>query len=212
MCVGSHSLLQQDDPEYNMKRQKLAEYYHPLEFNPAIPIDEKTKLMEECILGGERHMTFLIEGGLTYDAIRNSVANANIAFQRLAFVEFFELLRVKSLVEIFFSAQEENVPVLIFLAGLADIIEEVLMQKLRRSLQEQSGLLSNRWCFERRPLTAVLKENKPSTFGTMVGDRKMLFLIVRKSDSCLKKERDALDMAGASSRAILVKKDNKGKE
>nr|GMD54498.1 alpha-glucosidase-like [Ipomoea batatas] len=108
MCVGSHSLLQQDDPEYNMKRQKLAEHYHPLEFNPAIPLDEKTKLMEEW--WGKTH-DLLIEGGLTYDAIRNSVANANIAF-RDGVVEFFELL------------EERNVPVLIFSAGLADIIEE----------------------------------------------------------------------------------------
>lgn len=45
--VGSHNVLQQEDPEYNDKRQKLYEYYHPLEFDPAIPLDEKTKLMEE---------------------------------------------------------------------------------------------------------------------------------------------------------------------
>nr|GMD58978.1 cytosolic 5'-nucleotidase 3 [Ipomoea batatas] len=128
---SSHSLLQQDDPEYNMKRQKLAEYYHPLEFNPAIPIDEKTKLMEEW--WGKTH-DLLIEGGLTYDAIRNSVANANIAF-RDGVVEFFELL------------EERNVPVLIFSAGLADIIEEVLRQKLRRSFKN-IRVVSNRMVFD----------------------------------------------------------------
>lgn len=45
--VGSHALLQQENPEYDLKRQKLYEYYHPLEIDPTIPLDEKAKLMEE---------------------------------------------------------------------------------------------------------------------------------------------------------------------
>lgn len=45
--VGSHGLLQQGNPEYDLKRQKLYEYYHPLEIDPTIPLDEKAKLMEE---------------------------------------------------------------------------------------------------------------------------------------------------------------------
>nr|GLL40178.1 cytosolic 5'-nucleotidase 3-like [Ipomoea trifida] len=132
-CRGqsSHSLLQQDDPGYNIKRQNLYDYYHPLEFNPAIPLDEKAKLMEEW--WGKTH-GLLIEGGLTYDAIRNSVANANIAF-RDGVVELFELL------------EERNVPVLIFSAGLADIIEEVLRQKLRRSFKN-IRVVSNRMVFD----------------------------------------------------------------
>ena len=46
-CIGSHGLLQQGNPEYDAKRQALFEYYHPLEFSPTIPLEEKTKLMEE---------------------------------------------------------------------------------------------------------------------------------------------------------------------
>jgi hypothetical protein len=46
-CVGSHGLLQQGNPEYDAKRQQLYEYYHPLEFSATIPIEEKTRLMEE---------------------------------------------------------------------------------------------------------------------------------------------------------------------
>lgn len=45
--TGSHGLLQQENPNYDAKRQELYEYYHPLEFSPSIPIEEKTKLMEE---------------------------------------------------------------------------------------------------------------------------------------------------------------------
>lgn len=44
---SSHGLLKQGNPEYDAKRQALFEYYHPLEFSPVIPLEEKTKLMEE---------------------------------------------------------------------------------------------------------------------------------------------------------------------
>lgn len=45
--VGSHALLQQGNPEYDLKRQELYDHYHPLEIDPAIPLDKKAKLMEE---------------------------------------------------------------------------------------------------------------------------------------------------------------------
>lgn len=45
--VASHALLQQEDPKYNAKRDELFDYYHPIEYDPKIPTDEKTKLMEE---------------------------------------------------------------------------------------------------------------------------------------------------------------------
>lgn len=45
--IGSHGLLQQDNPEYDAKRQQLYEHYHPLEFSPTLGFEEKRKLMEE---------------------------------------------------------------------------------------------------------------------------------------------------------------------
>ncbi|OVA07189.1 Pyrimidine 5'-nucleotidase [Macleaya cordata] len=128
---SNHGLLQQENPEYDVKRQELFDYYHPLEFSPTIPIEEKTKLMEEW---WEKTHGLLIEGGVTYDAIKKSVANANIAF-REGVVELFEFL------------EEKGVPVLIFSAGLADIIEEVLRQKLHRSFKNVK-IVSNRMVFD----------------------------------------------------------------
>ncbi|KAK9283737.1 hypothetical protein L1049_011987 [Liquidambar formosana] len=128
---SSHGLLQQGNPEYDVKRHKLYEYYHPLEFSPTIPIEEKAKLMEEW---WEKTHALLIEGGLTYDAIKKSVANASIAF-REGVVELFEFL------------EERDIPVLIFSAGLADIIEEVLSQKLHRSFKNIK-IVSNRMVFD----------------------------------------------------------------
>ncbi|XP_061362295.1 uncharacterized protein LOC133306038 [Gastrolobium bilobum] len=128
---SSHGLLQQGNSEYDAKRQQLYDYYHPLEFSPTIGLEEKTKLMEEW--WGKTH-ALLIEGGLTYESIRQSVANANIAF-REGVVELFEFL------------EERDIPVLIFSAGLADIIEEVLRQKLHRSFKNVK-IVSNRMAFD----------------------------------------------------------------
>ncbi|KAE8666333.1 5'-nucleotidase / magnesium ion binding protein isoform 2 [Hibiscus syriacus] len=128
---SSHGLLKQGNPEYDAKRQALFEYYHPLEFSPTIPLEEKTKLMEEW--WGKTH-GLLIEGGLTYDAIKNSVGSSNIAF-RDGVVELFEFL------------EERDVPVLIFSAGLADIIEEVLRQKVHRSFKNIK-IVSNQMLFD----------------------------------------------------------------
>ncbi|KAJ8900080.1 hypothetical protein K2173_024196 [Erythroxylum novogranatense] len=126
----SHGLLRQGNPEYDAKRQALYEYYHPLEFSPVIPVQEKTKLMEEW--WGKTH-GLLIEGGLTYDAIKESVASSEIAF-REGVVELFEFL------------EERGIPVLIFSAGLADIIEEVLRQKVHKSFKNVK-IVSNRMAF-----------------------------------------------------------------
>ncbi|KAA8539064.1 hypothetical protein F0562_025756 [Nyssa sinensis] len=128
---SSHGLLQQGNPKYDDKRQELFEYYHPLEINPTIPIDEKAKLMVEW---WEKTHALLIEGGLTYDAIKTSVSNSTIAF-REGVVELFEFL------------EERDVPVLIFSAGLADVIEEVLRQKLHRSFKNVK-IVSNRMVFD----------------------------------------------------------------
>ncbi|KAJ9553807.1 hypothetical protein OSB04_017852 [Centaurea solstitialis] len=124
-CRGqsSHALLQQENPEYNAKRDELFNYYHPIEYDPNIPVDEKTKLMEEW--WGKTH-GLLIEGGLTYDAIRSSVASGVIAFRE---------------------GVERDIPVLIFSAGLADIIEEVLRQKLHRTFKNVK-IVSNRMKFD----------------------------------------------------------------
>ncbi|KAJ7974816.1 5'-nucleotidase [Quillaja saponaria] len=127
----SHGLLQQGNPEYDARRQQLYEYYHPLEFSPTIALEEKTKLMEEW--WGKTH-SLLIEGGLTYEAIKQSVASALISF-REGVVELFEFL------------EERDIPVLIFSAGLADIIEEVLRQKLHRSFKNVR-IVSNQMVFD----------------------------------------------------------------
>lgn len=141
-CRGhsSHGLLQQGNPEYDDKRQKLYDHYHPLEIDPNIPLDKKAKLMEEW--WGKTH-ALLIEGGLNYDAIKTSVANSRVTF-REGVVELFELL------------EKRQVPVLVFSAGLADIIEEVFRQKLHRSFKNVR-IVSNRMVFDKNGQLVAFK-------------------------------------------------------
>ncbi|CAN6566916.1 unnamed protein product [Malus baccata var. baccata] len=148
----------QENPEYDRKRQELYEHYHPLEFSPTIPLEEKTKLMEEW--WGRTH-GLLVEGGVTYDGIKQSVADSTIAF-REGVVELFEFL------------EERDIPVLIFSAGLADIIEEVMRQKVHR-LFKNVKIVSNRMEFD---------------------DNGRLLSFRGKTIHSLNKNEHALDMAG----------------
>ncbi|GAQ86629.1 cytosolic 5-nucleotidase III [Klebsormidium nitens] len=126
-----HSLLSQKNDQYNQMRQDLYKHYYPLEIDQSIPYDKKVKLMEEWY---EKSHATLLEGGLTLDEIRDSVANANVAFREET-AQLFELLDSK------------RVPVLIFSAGLADVLEEVLRQKLHRAFGN-IRVVSNRMKFD----------------------------------------------------------------
>ncbi|AQK64127.1 uncharacterized LOC100284093 [Zea mays] len=127
---SSHGLLRQGNEEYDAKREALYQHYHPIEICPDIPLSEKAKLMEEW---WEKTHGLLIEGGLTYEAITKSVSDAAIAF-REGVVELFEYL------------EEREIPVLVFSAGLADIIEEVFRQKLHKTFKNIK-VVSNRMVF-----------------------------------------------------------------
>eukprot|EP00252_Welwitschia_mirabilis_P021070 TRINITY_DN5297_c0_g1_i1.p1 TRINITY_DN5297_c0_g1~~TRINITY_DN5297_c0_g1_i1.p1 ORF type:complete len:345 (+),score=70.29 TRINITY_DN5297_c0_g1_i1:304-1338(+) len=155
---SSHSLLKQGSAEYDKKRQELFDYYHPLEICPTIPLNEKIKLMEEW---WEKTHALLVEGGLTYAAIRDSVKDAVIEF-RDGVIELFEIL------------ERKGVPVLIFSAGLADIIEEVMRQKLKKKFKNIE-VVSNRMVFD--------------DHGSLKGFR-------GKTIHVLNKNEHALEMAG----------------
>ncbi|KAJ8513060.1 hypothetical protein OPV22_003494 [Ensete ventricosum] len=165
----SNGLLQQGNAEYDAKRRALYEYYHPLEISATIPIKEKSKLMEEW---WEKTHGLLIEGGLSFDAIKKSVSEATIAF-RDGVVELFELL------------EELGVPVLVFSAGLADIIEEVFRQKLHRSFKNIK-IVSNRMVFDEKGCLVAFK----GVLMSFCPD-----VISRKTIHVLNKNEHALDMA-----------------
>ncbi|KAL2642576.1 hypothetical protein R1flu_010163 [Riccia fluitans] len=154
---STHALLSQGSSDYDRKRQELFDLYYPMEISPLIPVDEKTELMETW--WGKSH-ALLVEGGLNIENIRNSVERGTVGF-REGITEFFEIL------------DGENVPLLIFSAGLADIIEEILRQKLHRVFPN-IRVVSNRMNFDKD--------------GNLIG-------FVGKTIHVLNKNEHALEMA-----------------
>ncbi|KAL6637525.1 hypothetical protein ACP70R_025097 [Stipagrostis hirtigluma subsp. patula] len=116
----------------------------------------------------EKTHGLLIEGGLTYESIKKSVADASIAF-RDGVVELFEFL------------EEREIPVLVFSAGLADIIEEVFRQKLHRSFKNIK-IVSNRMVFNEEGRLVAFKGNSQKANAG-------------KTIHVLNKNEHALDMA-----------------
>ncbi|KAL3696071.1 hypothetical protein R1sor_010147 [Riccia sorocarpa] len=154
---STHALLSQGSSDYDRKRQELFDFYYPMEISPLIPVEEKTKLMETW--WGKSH-ALLVEGGLNIENIRKSVHKGTVGF-REGITDFFEIL------------DGENVPLLIFSAGLADIIEEILRQKLHRAFPN-IRVVSNRMNFD--------------TDGNLIG-------FVGKTIHVLNKNEHALEMA-----------------
>ncbi|KAI8539624.1 hypothetical protein RHMOL_Rhmol09G0197700 [Rhododendron molle] len=185
---SSHGLLQQGNSKYDIKRRELAEYYHPLEFNPTIPLDEKAKLMEEW---WEKTHALLIEGGLTYDAIKNSVANATIEF-REGVVELFEFLEICHWWEIdlsplvsFSRGTIKTLPCKAAFPGFSKFDYEVLRHKLHRSFKNVR-IVSNRMVFNLSGQLVSLK------FRCII---KNLVLVSGKTIHVLNNNEHALDMA-----------------
>jgi 5'-nucleotidase len=64
--------------EYPNKAKKLADEYYPIEIDHSIPIEKKSRLMEEWWI---KHFKLLIESGLNKRDIENSVKSDNIVFR-----------------------------------------------------------------------------------------------------------------------------------
>ncbi|KAF7067461.1 hypothetical protein CFC21_073353 [Triticum aestivum] len=165
---SSHGLLRQGNEEFDAKREALFEHYHPIEINPDIPLPEKAKLMEEW--WGKTH-GLLIEGGLTQEAIKKSVADAAIAF-RDGVVELFEFLEAR------------DIPVLVFSAGLADIIEEVFRQKLHRSFKNIK-IVSNRMVFNEEGCLVAFKAPVHDSLGDPNGSVDDYSLVKKRTNVLL---------------------------
>eukprot|EP01018_Ginkgo_biloba_P010753 Gb_30867 [translate_table: standard] len=132
----------------------------------------------------EKTHGLLVEGGLTYAAIRNSVANSVIDF-REGMIQLFDIL------------EKNGVPILIFSAGLADIIEEkghiqnnvrptveqVMRQKLNRNFKNVK-VVSNRMVFDAN--------------GNLTGFRGKTIHVLNKNEHAIEMAAPIHDKLGSS--------------
>jgi len=112
----------------------LQKHYYPLEVDPTLSLEEKTKFMVEWVSKAHK---LLIDNHLSRDNIDNAVKKA---------VEEFTVALRTNTPEFFALAAAHSVPTLIFSAGIADVLERIL----KRGLKEEYSnvfVVSNRCNF-----------------------------------------------------------------
>jgi 5'-nucleotidase len=120
--------------EYHMQAQGLQKKYYPLEVDPTLDMEEKTMYMIEWV---EQAHDLLMQHGLKKQHIQKAVSEA-LATGRIELRAnigcFLRMLR------------EHQVPLLIFSAGIADVLEEVLRLQCEADW-EHAHVISNRCIF-----------------------------------------------------------------
>lgn len=142
--ASCHKVLEDCDfitPAYKSQAQGLQRKYYPLEVDPSLDEATRTVYMLEWVVKAH---TLLIEYGLTREIIHKAVNEAieNDRFQlRPRVLEFIAFMK------------EQRIPLLIFSAGIADILEGILNNHMNGHFYDefyQNGLyvISNRCIFE----------------------------------------------------------------
>lgn len=111
--LSSHAVLERGpavSKGFAEHTAKLAEHYYPFEIDATIGLEEKTKLMVAWWTAAHAAM---IEEGITRKQIKAQAESAQMQF-RTGLVPFID------------SCDASRVPLLIFSAGIADVIEELL--------------------------------------------------------------------------------------
>jgi len=115
--------------EYRVQAKALAEHYYPLEVCHEISFKEKFKFMLEWV---EKAHTLLLSYDFRKEYVKPAVLKADIKLR-------------DGIHEIFHFLAANNVPVLVFSAGIANIVEEVL--NLHGLLTPNVTVVSNRMIF-----------------------------------------------------------------
>ncbi|KAJ8525944.1 hypothetical protein ON010_g15216 [Phytophthora cinnamomi] len=138
-ALTSHRLLMESEalgPEAEDVSRETFEKFYPIEQSAMLTMEEKLPFMIEW---WSRTHDFIIEHGVTRSAIKKAVEESDITL-REGFIEIFELLA------------HENVPTLIFSAGLYDVILAVLEKQYEKIetklLPTNVHLVSNKMQFD----------------------------------------------------------------
>lgn len=98
--------------EYTKKAQALFDHYYPIEISSNISNEKRSSAMREWYEG---HLNLMIEYGMNRDVMDDIVAKGKIVL-RAGGAEFFRLL------------DKQQIPILIFSAGLGDIIKNYFIK------------------------------------------------------------------------------------
>lgn len=115
--MSSHGILESCSvlsAEYRKKSKALVDKYLPIEFDPGLSIAQKLPIMQEWYRQGH---SLLLQEPVTENVIRKAVAEANVRIRP----GFAELQR---------EAQAHGIPLVVFSAGLGNVVREVLRQRV----------------------------------------------------------------------------------
>ena len=140
---SSHAVLERGphvSAEFAQYTRGLIEKYYPIEIDPSVAVAEKTKLMIEWWTAA--HEAILKER-ITRDVIRQQAEAVRLPF-REGCRSFIDLL------------DELEVPLLVFSAGLGDVIDQVLrVDSLRRDNQH---IVSNHMVFDEHDIAVAFRD------------------------------------------------------
>jgi len=133
--------------EYLKKAFEMYHYYHPIEKNHKLPIKERAEKMMEWWV---KHLQLMIDFGLSKE-ILDDIAKKKGLQARDGLYDVLRLL------------EENNVPLLIFSAGLGDVIYEYL--KCQDKLTKNVHIVSNFYTFDEEGKVNGYKSNVVHTFN-----------------------------------------------
>jgi cytosolic 5'-nucleotidase 3 len=133
--------------EYSKKSYEMYNYYFPIENNHNLSLDIKSKAMLEW---WEKHLKLVIEYGLTKKMLHDIAKNKEINLRDNG-QEFFKILA------------DMNIPLLIFSAGLGDIIEHFLEKKIE--ITKNIHIISNFYNFSENGKILSTKQQLIHTFN-----------------------------------------------
>lgn len=111
--------------DYPKKAFALHDKYRPIETDPFMPIEEKSKYMEEW---WNTHLNLITASGMKKELVKEIVKKKEIVFREGA-LEFLK------------ETHKKNIPILFLSAALGDIIEEML--KAENAIYPTTHILSN---------------------------------------------------------------------
>lgn len=150
-CPSCHGVLETSaailPPATMQKLKSLKDHYYPIETDPKLTIKEKIPLMIEWWEGNHKIME---ESGISMNDIKKAVSQSS-AMLREGHEEFFKDLN------------DKNVPLLIFSAGLGDVLNEIIAQ--RSSFYPNMKVVANFMRFDDKGVMCGFQGNLIHTFN-----------------------------------------------
>eukprot|EP01031_Cornospumella_fuschlensis_P033633 gene33633-40687_t len=137
-AYSCHKLLEDSgllSHDYHAQAQAVQAYYYPIEIDPSIPQDQRVQHMIDW---AHRSHALLVKYGLTKEVLQTAVSKA---------VKSQEIRLRQGVSDFFMSCKQQGVPLLVFSAGIADVLENVLSYHMNINYIEPE-VVSNKCIFD----------------------------------------------------------------